>query len=221
MESKSPDYPLVESVSFRWGVLENASYHQSRYERSLFELSKNRGVTTRPVSLPVVLLDAYNRWEEETQPDFTQALRPGQVKGRILYGLTLGPTDFALYQPPVYECAKIVKAPGLTYPLKWSNRSPLEELARTQEPGVYPLFEVDGLITDGLAANIVLKRKNQWVTPRHPLLPGTQREKLLGQGILELGDLRAHHIYDAGEVYLINALNRLGEFNLTAVSGFA
>lgn len=93
------------------------------------------------------------------------------------------------------------------YRYKYADRSFFLQVSQGLSPDEEPLFfRPGGLITDTTFTNVVLDLPQGLLTPRQPLLAGTQRASLLASGLIQEADLRLADLPSARAVYLINAL---------------
>jgi 4-amino-4-deoxychorismate lyase len=63
-------------------------------------------------------------------------------------------------------------------------------------------------VTDTSFANVIFFDGNRWVTPKHPLLPGTQRAFLLENGIISEAVIKFSDIPAFQKIRIINAMIR-------------
>ena len=68
-----------------------------------------------------------------------------------------------------------------------------------------------GLLTDTSFTNLAIFDGKHWVTPRHPLLPGTKRAALLDKGMIQKADITLEDLRNANKVSLFNAMIEFGE----------
>lgn len=102
--------------------------------------------------------------------------------------------------------------PDFDYRYKYADRSFFLRASEGLAPDEEPLFyRPDGLLTDTTFTNVILDLPRGLVTPRLPLLAGTQRASLLAAGLIREADLRLSDLLLARAVYLINALLPLEE----------
>lgn len=71
-----------------------------------------------------------------------------------------------------------------------------------------------GLLTDTSFTNLAIFDGKHWVTPRHPLLPGTKRAALLDKGMIQKADITLEDLRNANKVSLFNAMIDFGEIEI-------
>ena len=182
-------YPLFETIRILDGRPQHLEWHQERLERS-FYAHFNTATSLR--------LDAILRVPEKFSRD--------AVKCRFLYGDGGYRPEFERYVPRKIQSLKLVEAGGLDYSLKYTDRNAINALLKEKDRCDDILICKHGMITDTSYTNVVLFNGERWVTPLHPLLEGTCRNRLVAEGrILEmelhLDDLPRFHSFK-----LINAM---------------
>ena len=96
-------------------------------------------------------------------------------------------------------------ADTLTYDHKYLDRSSLTGLIN-RDLADDILIVREGCVTDSSYANIVFTDGRQWLTPDTPLLPGTMRERLLRDGIIEAERITVDTLGRFTHFRLINAM---------------
>ena len=69
----------------------------------------------------------------------------------------------------------------------------------------------NGLVPDTSFTNIAVNDGDVWLTPKQPLLMGTKRAQLLGEGKLREADITLEQLMKDEKKSLIKARNELGE----------
>lgn len=127
-------------------------------------------------------------------------------KCRVTYGETVEKIDFEPYQPRLVRSLKLVVADDLDYACKYADRRTINHLFAQRAGADDVLMIRDGLLTDTSYANIALFDGSHWFTPARPMLPGTQRARLLREGILQPADVTPADLADFRQIRLINAM---------------
>lgn len=180
----------LETICVRNRKLQNLSVHTKRFNRTRLAL------WNRTDSL-----------ELDGSIDLPNWLQPDQTyKCRVTYGPEIDKIEFELYKIRPVESLKLIEASGLEYGYKYAERQPINVLFEQRAPADDILMVRDGLLTDTSYANIALFDGNRWVTPARPLLEGTQRARLLSEGILTPIDIRPADLPRFQCVRLINAM---------------
>lgn len=130
----------------------------------------------------------------------------GLVRCRVLYKRTIESIECCPYIPKTIRAIKKVRADGISYPYKFSNREALNNLLRLKGDADDILIIKKGLVTDTSIANICFFTGHEWVTPAHPLLNGTKRQMLIDKGIITIRNIHEKDIQSFHKVMLINAM---------------
>jgi 4-amino-4-deoxychorismate lyase len=100
----------------------------------------------------------------------------------------------------------MVKGDHLEYSMKYTKRDALNELLLKRGGCDDILVVKNGRITDSSYTNIVLFNGVEWFTPLNPLLPGTTRNRLVSEGVIEEADIHVEDLSDYISFKLINAM---------------
>jgi len=113
------------------------------------------------------------------------SLQDGVYKCRILYGEQIESVEFQPYSPRLLRSLQLVECGELDYRFKYEDRGAIDRLSVLRGNADDILLVRDGLITDTSFSNIVFFDGKSWVTPDSCLLNGTQRQRLLFEGVIE------------------------------------
>lgn len=184
---------FVETIKIVNGLAANLPYHQARMARTLGHFFP----TTAIPHLESLLCPT---------PDMTLS------KARVVYG-EQGVEDiqYSPYTRRDIHSLRIVVDDTIDYPYKSTQRARLNQLATQRGTQDEVIIVRQGLVTDTSFTNIALLEHGQWLTPKHPLLPGTQRARLLDEGVLQEEDITPDRLMQAEAVALINAMLTLGD----------
>lgn len=127
-------------------------------------------------------------------------------KCRVTYGGQIEKIEFEPYQPRSVRSLKLALADDIDYAHKYADRSALNALFAQRGSCDDVLLLRNGFITDTSYANVALYDGNRWYTPAHPLLPGTQRARLLREGMLHTANMRPNDLTDFRAISLVNAM---------------
>jgi 4-amino-4-deoxychorismate lyase len=175
-------------------VLENLSWHQSRFERTRREALglKKHTALEQVITIP----DGLDR---------------GLYKCRVVYGKTVERIEFEPHEKRVVNSLKLVVSETITYGYKYADRTDLDTLYQLRGECDDILIVKNGCLKDSYYANVVLWDGAGWVTPDTPLLPGTMRASLLADGQITEKHIRVEHLDQYEKIRLINAMNNLHE----------
>jgi 4-amino-4-deoxychorismate lyase len=113
---------------------------------------------------------------------------------------------FYSYQQKVIQSLQLVECDDVDYHLKYADRSIFDALLQKRGRTDEILIVKNGLITDTSYTNVVLFDGNQYVTPKSPLLKGTQRAYLLKTGKIIEKEIAVEQLPIYQSVFLINAM---------------
>jgi len=188
---------LLESICFYIGLPRNLPYHQARVDdarRRLWGLEDD------------LRLDALLSIPTE--------FRQGWVKCRVTYAQAIIQIEWAHYTPRPIQSLQLVDGNGLDYAFKYADRSGIHALMLQRGNADDILMVKNGLITDTSYCNVVLHDGSRYISPAAPLLPGTCRARLLGEGRIEPADIRPADLKYFQEIFLINAMLDLGALGI-------
>ena len=180
---------FFESICVKDGIAENLAAHQSRVNKTLdaFNVSNYR------IELASIV-------DELTLPT------EGLFKLRISYDLKGNyQSAFTAYQYRQIQNFALVDIKGQGYDYKFSNRDWINDaLALSGKDEI--MMHDGGLIKDCSYTNIVFYDGAKWVTPAKPLLEGTQRAKLINEGLIQPKALYVQDIPSFKKFKCINAM---------------
>ncbi len=191
---------LLETVRCNNGLLENIVYHEQRLNRSRKTLFNSKN------ELSIMQYVPGNQVPER-----------GLYKCRIIYAEHFMSYEFVPYTSKKINTIGIVESNSIEYSHKYVNRDCLQELLF--HSGMDEIVIVkNGLITDTSYSNIVFVLEQpvagdvlRYVTPRSPLLPGTQRQKLLDENKITERDVAVKDLVNFSGMILINSMLLLEE----------
>lgn len=180
----------LETICIRNRQLENLSAHNDRFNR------------TR--------LGCWQLHEPARLEDFIQLpdwLLPTETyKCRVTYGPDIETIEFELYHIRPIRSLILIDADKLDYGYKYADRQTINDLFARRGTADDILMVRDGLLTDTSYANVALFDGSRWHTPAHPLLEGTQRARLLAEGVLHPTDIRPADLPHFESIKLMNAM---------------
>ena len=159
---------------------------------------------------------------ERKAPDLKKILylqslpKDGLYKCRVLYDeLGLYLIEFIPYQLPVINSLKQVNTTLEAMRYKSAERSVFEQLFAQRGACDDVLLVRNGLLTDTSYANIALFDGAKWVTPRLPVLYGTNRAYLLDKEMIVEKDIKASDLHENQKILLFNAMIEFGELEIS------
>jgi 4-amino-4-deoxychorismate lyase len=185
---------LVESIKILNGRCYNLALHESRLNRSRFEVF---GISDKCHLMQYIQVP--------------EAYSYGLVKCRVIYDSDIREITYSHYQIRKIQSVKIVETENLNYEYKWIDRSQLDELFNQRCDADEIIIVNNGLVTDGYYYNLVFEKDGRFFTPKTPLLHGIQRASLFNKGKIEILDILGSDIAVFDKVHYINALTPLGK----------
>lgn len=180
---------FFESIQLNDGLICNLNQHQVRVSRTL----KAFGMPENNIELAEII---------KTIP-----LPPkGLYKLRISYGLE-GNFHFEI-QPYQYKKVlnfALMDIEGQEYDFKFENREWINDVLKQSRKDEV-IMHAAGFVKDSSYANIVFFDGTQWYTPAEPLLEGTQRARLLKEGIIQAKAIHIDELDSFHSFKLINAM---------------
>lgn len=178
----------IETIRVEHGELHQLRYHEARLQRTRYDLW---GQT--------------EHWSIRDLIDFP--LPQSRHKLRMVYSEQgIDEITCVPYSPRPVHSLLLVKADGVDYRYKSVNRSRLQEAYDRRGDCDDVLMVRGGFLTDTSIANIALSDGSSWVTPQYPLLEGTQRARLLEEGLLNVAPLRIEDLSHFRAIRLLNAM---------------
>ena len=123
----------------------------------------------------------------------------GTYKCRVVFDPDPIEISFTPYKPPVFKTVRLVRDDTISYPFKLVDRQCID-CHKTTIPDEEVIFVKNDEVTDSSIANVVFHDGAGYYTPSHPLLPGTQRSKLLSEQrvietIIRTGDISKYRSF--------------------------
>jgi 4-amino-4-deoxychorismate lyase len=185
---------LFETIKCSEGKLFNMEFHQSRFEKACREFF---GFSTH-----------INLIESIEIPEFAKT---GLFRCRVTYSKQIDKIEFIPHQYREIKSLKLIEDNEIDYRFKFDDRERLNRLFEQRGTCDDIIIVKNGLITDSSYANIIFYDERKWWTPDSPLLPGTQRAKLLSEKKISACRITYKDISKYKKAGLINALNNMEE----------
>ena len=180
---------LFETIKCHNGVLYNLRYHHAR-------MNLARKIVFR--SMEQINLEG----SIEVPAEF----RIGLFRCRVSYGQAIEKVEFIKHQYRPVTSLRLVEGDGIDYHLIYSNRENLNNLFKKRGSCDDILIVKNGYITDSITANVIFFDGKRWWTPDTPLLPGTQRAKLIVEKKIYVTAITPADIKKYDKAGLINAM---------------
>jgi 4-amino-4-deoxychorismate lyase len=190
---------LLETIKCNDGKLFNMEFHQARFEKTQKEYL---GISSRIKLTEKIII-----------PEFA---KHGLFRCRVTYSKQIDSIEFLPYQFRKINSLKLVEANEIDYRYKFYDREKLNQLFEKRDNCDDIIIIKNGCATDSFVANLVLFDGKKWWTPDTPLLPGTQRAKLLQNKTIHKCQITISDLSKYKKVGLINALNDFEEMQIVS-----
>lgn len=182
---------FVETLKMANSKVANLSYHQARMERTVRHFFPTLATTHMPCL------------QQSIVPQATLET----LKVRVVYGAQgIETIEYIPYTPRTIRTLRIVTSNTIDYTYKSTDRSALNALLAQRGTCDDIVILKNNLVTDTSFTNIAIYNGNQWLTPRTPLLAGTQRASLLHNGAIQEADITTHMLLQAQDIRIFNAM---------------
>lgn len=138
----------------------------------------------------------------------------GIYKCRIVYDSEIRQIEFIPYQFRPVQTFRLVETNIESTVYKSEDRTAINQAFAQRGECDDVLFVRNGLLTDTSYSNIALYNGSQWVTPRIPLLYGTQRAYLIENKMIVEEDIPAECLQNYQKIRLFNAMIEFGELEI-------
>ena len=161
----------------------------------------------------------YDHFGFNPQIDLKNLIDPptkGLFRCKVVYSDKIESIHYYPYTPKKIATLKIIEA-NIDYAYKYLDRSAIELLLTQKDSADDILIVKNGLITDTSIANVAFYRQGTWYTPKKPLLPGTTRQRLLDQGVLQEAPITIDELVSFEKMALLNAMIGFFEMKLSII----
>ncbi len=190
-------YRFLESIQLKDGQFIRLSYHQARVDY----VFKNYFPDRSAISLEEIL-------SKSSLPS------EGLFKCRIVFDNEIQSIEFQPYIMRKIETLRLVETDRKSTYFKSENRDKLNEAFLKRGDCDDVILVRDGFLTDASYHNIALYDNENWITPRKPLIFGTNRSKLLENKIIAEGDIKVDDLKSYSKIRLFNAMIEFGNLEI-------
>ncbi|HEY5500193.1 MAG TPA: aminotransferase class IV family protein [Bacteroidales bacterium] len=182
-------YRLIESIKLQNRKLQHIEWHNKRFNETRCQL----------FGMDEVL-------DLEQIIDIPSTIGEGVYKCRVLYNQLIESIEFQPYFPRNVQTLQLVEDHEIDYTFKYEDRQAFDRLLAQKGEADDILIVRNGHITDTSYSNIVFFDGENWVTPDTYLLNGTQRQRLLAEGLIKEADITPLDLENYAGAKLINAM---------------
>ena len=171
----------LETIKAQDGKLYHLDYHQKRLDSCVKDSNINLSDLLTPPS-------------------------SGLYRCRVVYDEFSCDVEYYPYIKRSVSSLKLVYDDSIEYSKKYFNRDAIDELFLQKDECDDILIVKNELITDTSIANLAFKYKNEWLTPKKPLLYGTTRARLLDAKKIIEEDISVRDLKHFSAISLMNAM---------------
>jgi len=135
-------------------------------------------------------------------------------KCRLLYREKVEEIQFQIYNPRNVRVLQLLNDDEIDYAYKYEDRSAFDRLLAKKGDADDILIVKNGCITDTSYSNIAFFDGKRWWTPDTFLLNGTQRQRLIAEGVITVAPITPS---DLGCFSQAKPINALLDFKMTPV----
>lgn len=191
-------FQFLESIKLKDGVFFRLKYHQQRMDKALHVVYPKA---------PSINLAAY----------LSNSVIPeqGVYKCRVIYDVQIHLVEFVPYQIRPVQTLQLIETIIESTVYKPADRTEINQLFSQRGDLDDVLMVKDGLLTDTSYCNIALYNGQQWISPRVPIVYGTQRAYLIDSNVIEEQDIPASSYRIYKKIRIFNAMIEFGELEIT------
>ena len=183
---------FLETIKCKNGNFYNLEFHQERFDLA----RKTIFGSTDKISLYDVLI-------------VPNESLTGLFRCRVTYSKTINKIEFLPHKIREIKSLKLIEDNKIDYQFKYSDRNELNSLFEKRGNCDDILIVKNGCISDSWTANPIFFDGDKWWTSDTPLLPGTQRARLISENKISVCKITPYDLDKYQNVGLINALQDL------------
>nr|WP_321356084.1 aminotransferase class IV [uncultured Draconibacterium sp.] len=191
---------LLETIKCKNGKLHNLEYHQAR-----FDLARMKYFPDEP------------KLKLEELIEIPETCLKGLFRCRVVYAEQLEKIEFLPHQYRSINSILLIEDNSIEYRNKYTNRKQLQHLYNQRGNCDDILIVQNNCITDSFTANPIFFDGKKWWTPDTPLLPGTQRARLLVENKISVCHITIDDLSRYIKIGLINALQDMDDMPVVPV----
>jgi len=176
------------------------------FETIKIENGEARGLNFHAARIERTQRENFDRYEKIDLENALSCNLKGVVRCKLIYSNAMLAVAFFPYTPKRIEKVKVLFDDTIEYGYKYLDRSPFEKLLAENREYDEVLIVKDGLITDITIANVAFLYKNEWLTPKEPLLKGTFRESMLERSVIKEEYIEAKELKKFESFAIMNAM---------------
>ncbi|HYQ57743.1 MAG TPA: aminotransferase class IV [Draconibacterium sp.] len=191
---------LLETIKCKDGKLYNLEYHQARFDVARMKYFPQAAKLN---------LESLIKIPEECIK--------GLFRCRVVYAKQIEKTEFIPHQYRPVNSIHLIEDNNIEYSSKYINRKQLQKLYNQRGKCDDILIVQNNFITDSFTANPVFYDGEKWWTPDTPLLPGTQRARLIEENSITVCRITVDDLRKYKKMGLINAMQDMNDMPVLPV----
>ncbi|WP_319503429.1 aminotransferase class IV [uncultured Draconibacterium sp.] len=185
---------LLETIKCKDGRLYNLEYHQARFDVARMKYFPN----APKLKLEELIL-------------IPETCKEGLFRCRVVYAEQVEKIEFLPHQYRSIDSIRLIVDNNIEYGSKYTDREQLQHLFELRGDCDDILIVQNNCITDSFTANPIFFDGQKWWTPDTPLLPGTQRARLLAENKISVCRITVNDLNNYQKIGLINALQNMDD----------
>ncbi|WP_319480147.1 aminotransferase class IV [uncultured Draconibacterium sp.] len=185
---------LLETIKCKDRKLYNLEYHQAR-----FDVARMKYFPNAPKLKLKELIE------------IPATCKEGLFRCRVVYTEQVEKIEFLPHQYHSIDSIRLIEDNSLEYGSKYADREQLQHLFERRGDCDDILIVQNICITDSFTANPIFFDGEKWWTPDTPLLPGTQRARLLAENKISVCQITINDLPRFKKIGLINALQDMDD----------
>ncbi|WP_321345782.1 aminotransferase class IV [uncultured Draconibacterium sp.] len=191
---------LLETIKCKDGKLYNLQYHQAR-----FDVARMKFFPDAP------------KLKLEELIEIPETCTEGLFRCRVVYTEQVEKIEFLPHQYRSVNSIRLIEDNSIEYSSKYTDRKQLQHLYDMRGDCDDILIIQNNCITDSFTANPIFFDGEKWWTPDTPLLPGTQRARLLAENKISVCRITLDDLHNFQKIGLINALQDMDDMPILQV----
>jgi len=195
---------LLETIKCKDGKLYNLAFHQARFDRTRLKF-----------------------YPDAPKLDLSELIevpgecRKGLFRCRVLYAQGIEKIEFLPHRIRDIQSLRLVMDDSIDYPFKYADRAELDALFDLRGNCDDILIVKNDCITDSYYANPIFFDGKKWWASDTPLLPGTQRARLLAEARISVCRITVSDLSKFKKVGLVNALQDMDEMPVVPIGSIS
>ncbi|WP_163326094.1 aminotransferase class IV [Draconibacterium mangrovi] len=191
---------LLETIKCKDAKLYNLEYHQAR-----FDVARKKFFPDAP------------KLKLEELIEIPETCTEGLFRCRVIYAAQVEKIEFLPHQYRSFNSIRLIEDNSIEYSSKYTDRQQLQHLYEQRGNCDDILIVQNNCITDSFTANPIFFDGEKWWTPDTPLLPGTQRARLLAENKISVCRITVNDLNNYQKIGLINALQDMDDMPVLPV----